>query len=626
VDGLSIIVAAVSTWTGTATTNALRWALQQRFTDRLVAKIAIDDEPVRPGPAVNRERLMEAIRRAGADQDDELLAAAQRLLSVADPVGSARGEYQLDAADEPRSAPQLPDFEDEGGRSEYAYRGVPEEAPVEPPAVGIQGPPGGPASPPSRALVARLPAAAAVGEVFDVLVHVAFRPATGPRESALRPLDVPAQGATVKLVASASGLVERSGGLSRTVLVPRDGDSDPVLFEFSAAAPGPHQLTLSAFHQGTFLGQLALAIPVDRDARRGDTVTRSAAVEVERLDGDITLLIDVDEAQRRYRFRFIDDEDYPTEVLSSALLQDPRARVEQIVRGLDTFADGQSGYSPAQTRDYLENAGIDLWQGLLPPELREQFWQRRDRIRQLTILSSDDVVPWELLFPYDRHRPADGFLVEMFPVSRWVAQRRPSSRASLRDLRYVLPAGSPPRAAIEIDRIQAALFPGAGAAEPISTLDEVLDLINKGSFTGLHFACHNLYDDGAGAAIRLGAQDFTPLQLRRAGVDETLAATRPVVFMNACRTGGSVPTWTDLSGWARAFLAAGAGAFIGTSWSVRDSSARTFAETLYGRLAHGDSLGTATAAGRTAIRSVPGDSSWLAYSVYGRAGLTVSRS
>ncbi len=87
--------------------------------------------------------------------------------------------------------------------------------------------------------------------------------------------------------------------------------------------------------------------------------------------------------------------------MTSHLAYEPGARVEQLVAGLDKLAKGRSGYSAAETRDYLINSGAGLWQELLPARLREQFWERQHRIRQLTILTDKDIVPWELLYPMD---------------------------------------------------------------------------------------------------------------------------------------------------------------------------------------------------------------------------------
>jgi hypothetical protein len=227
----------------------------------------------------------------------------------------------------------------------------------------------------------------------------------------------------------------------------------------------------------------------------------------------------------------------------------------------------------------LINAGAALWRGLVPERLREQFWERQHRIRQLTILADRDAVPWELLYPLDPGHD-EGFLVEQFPVSRAIFGRRPIRRLSLRPARFVLPEGSPPEASDEIEALRQLL-----ASE----------------------------------------RQFTPTLLTTAAIGQVLATTAPTVFINACRTAGLAATYNQLDGWASKFLEAGAGAFIGTLWAVSDGTAREFASELYAQLQAGLSLGYAAMRARQTVASQPGDPSWLAYTVYGDPRATISR-
>jgi len=72
------------------------------------------------------------------------------------------------------------------------------------------------------------------------------------------------------------------------------------------------------------------------------------------------------------------------------------------------------------------------------------------------------------------------------------------------------------------------------------------------------------------------------------------------------------------------FLEAGAAAFVGTHWEVRDESARVFAEEFYRALLEdGVDLGSAVARARKAIKDIPGDPTWLAYTLYGDPAATV---
>ena len=70
-------------------------------------------------------------------------------------------------------------------------------------------------------------------------------------------------------------------------------------------------------------------------------------------------------------------------------------------------------------------------------------------------------------------------------------------------------------------------------------------------------------------------------------------------------------------GWAGQFMAAGAGAFIGTLWAVRSASALDFAESFYDALLKGQALGPASTTARRAVAADASDPTWLAYTVYG---------
>ena len=77
-------------------------------------------------------------------------------------------------------------------------------------------------------------------------------------------------------------------------------------------------------------------------------------------------------------------------------------------------------------------------------------------------------------------------------------------------------------------------------------------------------------------------------------------------------------------GWAQQFMAAGAGAFIGTLWAVRSRSSATFAEVFYGAPTRGDPLGEAIRLARVEAARDHSDPTWLAYSAYGDPAATAA--
>lgn len=73
---------------------------------------------------------------------------------------------------------------------------------------------------------------------------------------------------------------------------------------------------------------------------------------------------------------------------------------------------------------------------------------------------------------------------------------------------------------------------------------------------------------------------------------------------------------TGVGGFTQAFLRRGAGAFIGTLWSVGDSPARSFTEEFYDGLLKSVTIAEATVKAREKARQA-GDATWLAYVAYG---------
>ncbi len=473
-----------------------------------------------------------------------------------------------------------------------------------------------------RYLRGQCPESIPVGKPFSLLASIVMAPDPSHAEVEVEPFEVPAEGRDVLLVAHAPGL-RLLGDQRLTVHVPAEGDSRPVMFELRADAPGPRSVSITAWLGGSYLGELLVEVTAERDRPGGPHRDVRAEISTESTEGAVSLVVRYDPAQNAYRFEFR-DEDNPNEV-TSKLAYEPGPRVEQLVAGLDELAKGRSGYSAGQTRDYLVNSGAGLWRELVPPGLREQFWDRQQRIRQLTILADKDAVPWELLYPRDQGHDA-GFLVEQFPVTRGIFGRRPNRRLSLQPARFVLPEGPLPEARAEIEAMQRLLDPGQPPGAVISALTPLQDLIRSGDFGLLHFACHNTYKPAEGSSITLGNVQFTPTLMTTAAIDRVLELSAPTIFMNACRTAGLTATYSRLDGWASKFLEAGAAAFIGSLWAVYDGTAREFAQEFYGQLQAGSSMGEAVMRARqVAAASQPDDPTWLAYTVYGNPRATISR-
>jgi CHAT domain-containing protein len=75
---------------------------------------------------------------------------------------------------------------------------------------------------------------------------------------------------------------------------------------------------------------------------------------------------------------------------------------------------------------------------------------------------------------------------------------------------------------------------------------------------------------------------------------------------------------------AEAFLSGGVANFLGTHWPVNDADAATFAQSLYGSLLRGSSLGTAILKARRLILA-KGSPNWADYVHYGNPAFFLAR-
>jgi hypothetical protein len=494
-----------------------------------------------------------------------------------------------------------------------------------PPAQAVSVPPAGAApaaAEPGRYLVGELPSRVQAERELSLIVSITGQaPGPGLAAARLTGLHPGPQGTQITLVVGADTRLRALGELQQTLTVPPHGDSQPVRFAFRAARAGLARIRLTAWLGGTFLAELQLEVSVEPSEPRADSRRCAARIGALQADpGEVTLQVHWDGT--RYSFQLLSQRYLFGPVLAKSLTEEPGRAVERTVAMLRKMAADVSGYTPALAARWVRETGTGLWQDLVPKTIQDQFWLLHSSITSFTIACADDAVPWELLYPLTPNDDA-GFLVEQFPVLRRIYNQGRTHRIPIGEPRYVVPPGAPGNARDEVEAISRILARPAGPA--ITGLTDLLDLLDTGSTGLLHFACHNTFELGAGgSSITMTDGPFLPLLLNSAAGRRCLAARSPLVFINACRSAGASAELTQMMSWASQFMAAGAGAFLGTLWPVRSSRASLFAEAFYTALMSSEDLGQAMLTARRATRD-DADPTWLAYTCYGDpAALAVS--
>ncbi len=295
-----------------------------------------------------------------------------------------------------------------------------------------------------------------------------------------------------------------------------------------------------------------------------------------------------------------------------------RQDIPSYVRDLFRDVEQLSPSDPATLRRRLAAKGSLLLRELVPEALQELLWDLRSKVSTVLIQSQEPWIPWELIkLQHPQSGESGPFLCEAFAVTRWLQGRPFATHLPWRSVAVVLPS-HPDLAAVgeEWDFLASLAVGGREVRQIEAQPDTVLDELRTGNWEGWHFAGHGLRAPGSNPdkAILLLDDRRSLLPEDLAGGPDSLARSRPLVFLNGCQTGGSAFALTHPGGWAARFLEMGAGAFLGSYWAITDSAARLFAEELYRGFLAGKPLGEAVRAARLALPR--DDSTWLAYTVF----------
>ena len=302
----------------------------------------------------------------------------------------------------------------------------------------------------------------------------------------------------------------------------------------------------------------------------------------------------------------------------------------------DFWADNELEYDSFMSK--LRSKGVEIFNKLIPKELQRVLWDERDKLKTIQVFSEDPFIPWELAYLKEPGKKAkqDSYFLAEKGLVRWHLERgevvkRPPQHLRLRKGKaaYVIP-DYPPASGYQLPGAQneRKMLEKVLAAKPISptSLKVETALESPGHYDLVHFACHGLAnpDEIWNAGVMMKGKmkngsyqmdEYMASQVEATADLQEENAPGPIVFLNACQVGRQGYNLTGTGGFARAFVMSGAGAFISTHWSVGDTPAYDFSETLYKKLLDGKNMMTAVAAARKAAKNKK-EMTWLSYVVY----------
>lgn len=431
-----------------------------------------------------------------------------------------------------------------------------------------------------------------------------------------------------------------SGPDTDTITLPSGRGTSEVRFDVVPQAPGPIMVTVIVRDGDVPLAMLTLqATATERAGRSQATVRATATADTDAgaaPDLSSALWLEILQTEQAGDTTFQYTVRAPDlgllQRFSSPVLHDIEGFVTELFRDVrQSFADHGAG--PAFL-SALQDRGAQLFDELFPEPLRKLLWANRSALDRLVLLADEPYLPWELvhLKPTSGRRPSKPAFLGQLGLVRWqfTGFPRATLRARTGKVHTVCPEYLDPAWALAGTAQEAAFLGDRLGATPVpATERDVQRVLRSGGFDILHFCGHGMADptDIAAAKIMLTGRKtrggaITPQYLTATTVAQNAQlrdadGSGPLVVLNACQTGRGGEQLSSLGGFARAFLQAGATAFVSTLWSVGDAPARDFVETLYDRLIAGDPIGHAARAAREAARSA-GDATWLAYVVYAR--------
>jgi hypothetical protein len=480
---------------------------------------------------------------------------------------------------------------------------------------------------------ASFPIKVKVGTIYPLEVYIKTQisnPLIQPMNIPVSPADREKENVIINVAVTANGFEVIGDSILQINVPVKDEDSDPVMFQLKPVEEGLQTIMLKFFKSGNFLGIVKLSPFVEKMASepspsKMQTATGNSMSEPS-VGADFTLIIDeisVKENDYNYKISIYSNNIPYKEMGPLHLTYNPEQKFRNIFEDIEKF-----GSQPNMIDDSIKNKGLGLYDELFPDDLKSLYWKIRDSIKNIQVVSAEPWIPWEIIKPQrrldDGKIEEDQFLCERFSFARWL-QKDFVTKDKINTVKTLVPDDIN----LESAKSEREWIENFGKEKGFdvsndSSYEDIMSTLKNGGFDLLHVSTHGIFEPNVPTFSGIQLEGGNQLRVENInGVATYFGKDHPMVVFSACQTGMQGFSLTRVQSWATRFLEAGASIFIGTLWSVKDSTATEFAVALYERLSTGNiTIGEAVRQARIVCKRT-GDPSWLAFELYGNPTIQI---
>jgi CHAT domain-containing protein len=431
--------------------------------------------------------------------------------------------------------------------------------------------------------------------------------------------------------------------------VPLRKNSESIVFHLTPKSVGEKEIRLKFYQDKSYNGEVFIKTTVVKDEKSEEAIQKAmpqgrpglslVGGEREDLVLEVKRVYDPHDQSDHLEYSVtskilgVDSKKWSTK----ESLHDPLQRINTMFEQLSAISS--AGYSDEKLYrniiSEIETIGKNLYITLIPDELKDALWEKKDRIHSIRVITNEEWIPWEIIKPYritnEGNTETDDFWCMRYVISRWfpgdyayeiifVKTSAVMAYGGNDKLKYVIKEGK--------------IFKEIVGNKGIDIISikprrlELLDSLSDKEINLFHFACDITYDDHNPDDSYISLLEDYKLKEKDIKVQNKLKAQdikvqnlrkgKPLILINACQSGRTGYAFSGIGGFAKAFLDAGAYAFIGPMWKVPDKYALEFSKFFYKNLFEENlSIGEALKKTRADLKKELRNPIWLAYSHYG---------